>query len=87
MHAYFMNMSKKIPVLKKINLSLSWYNRDEFPYTLAKRPRAESTHPETWANQPTYQGRNDPQIKMAEKTQAKTNQAEATQGRNNPYSL
>ena len=75
-------MSTKTHVLKKINLSLSYY------FILwPKRLRAESTHPENWPKRPTYQGRNDPPQKLAETTQAETTQAETTQDRNDPDSL
>ena len=59
-------------------LFLSYKSR----YTLA-----ESTHLEIWPKQPTYQGRNDPPLKLAETTQTETTQAETTQGRNDPDSV
>ena len=79
-------MSTKTQVLKKIELSLSYYLPEDFHIVWPKRLRAESTHPENWPKRPTYQGRNDPPPKLAETTQAETTQAETTQGRNDPDS-
>ena len=81
-----MHMSTKTHVLKKIDLSLSYYLPYDFHILWPKRLRAESTHPENWPKRPTYQGRNDPPPKLAETTQAETTQAETTQGRNDPDS-
>ena len=81
-----MNMSTKTHVLKKIDLSLSYYLPEDFHILWPKRLRAESTHPENWPKRSTYQGRNDPPPILAETTQAETTQAETTQGRNDPDS-
>ena len=81
-----MYMSMKTHILKKIDLSLSYYLPEDFHILRPKRPRAESTHPENWPKRPTYQGRNDPPPKLAETTQDETTQAETTQGRNDPDS-
>ena len=86
-HAYIMYMSTKTHILKKIDLSLSYYLPEDFQILWPKRLRAESTHPENWPKRPTYQGRNDPPPKLAETTQAETTQAETTQGRNDPDSI
>ena len=65
-------MSTKTHVLKKIDLSLSYYYLPyDFHILWPKRLRAESTHPENWPKRPTYIvprpkrptpkiGRNDP---------------------------
>ena len=76
-----MYMSTKTHVLKKIDLSLSYYLPEDFHILWPKRLGAESTHPKNWPKRPTYQGRNDPPPKLAETTQAET-----TQGRNDPDS-
>ena len=73
-----MYMSTKTHVLKKIDLSWSYYLPEDFRILWPKRLRAESTHPENWPKRPTYQGRNDPPPKLAETTQAETTQAETT---------
>ena len=74
-----MYMSTKTHVLKKIDLSWSYYLPEDLHILWTKRLRAELTHPENWPKRPTYQGRNDPPPKLAKTTQAETTQAETTQ--------
>ena len=58
--------------LTSARLSLSYLN--SFYRLWPKRHSAETTHLENWPKRPTYQGRNDPPIKLDETTRAETTQ-------------